>query len=103
MADTKFTMWLDEVNKKRKKYHEENYNRLPYKPLTYKKGNKYVKVIDAGSVWGFVSMWEGVHKGSLVCKGDLLKPASWSTPAKHSRGNIFSGSDSWNYYGPNYL
>ena len=39
------------------------------------KGKKYVKVIDAGSVWGFVSMWEGVHKGSLVCKGDLLKPS----------------------------
>ena len=43
-----------------------------------------------------------VLKGTLVCKGDLLKPLV-STPAKHSRGNIFDGSDKWNYYGPNYL
>ena len=34
-----------------------------------------MKVIDSSSVWGFVSMWEGVLKGTLVCKGDLLKPA----------------------------
>ena len=38
-----------------------------------------------------------------VLKGDLLKPASWKSPAKHSRGNIFDGSDKWNFYGPNYL
>jgi len=48
-------------------------------------------------------MWEGVFKGTLVCKGDLLKPASWSTPAKHSRGNIFDGTDCWEFYGPKYL
>ena len=33
-----------------------------------------MKIIDEGSVWAFVSMWEGVLKGTLVCKGDLLKP-----------------------------
>ena len=48
-------------------------------------------------------MFEGVNKGSLVLKGDLLKPASWNSPARHSRGNIFDGSDKWNYYGPVYL
>ena len=103
MANTKFEMWLDEVNQKRKEYWEKNFDYKPYTPLTVKKGTKYMKIIDEGSVWAFVSMWEGVLKGTLVCKGDLLKPASWSTPAKHSRGNIFDGSDKWNYYGPNYL
>jgi hypothetical protein len=62
-----------------------------------------MKVIDGTTVWGFVSMWEGVFKGTLICKGDLLKPASWSTPAKHSRGNIFDGTDCWEFYGPKYL
>lgn len=103
MSNTKFNMWLDEVNQKRKTYWENNYSHKEYTPLTVKKGQKYMKIIDEGSVWGFVSMWEGVMKGSLVCVGDLLKPATWSQPAKHSRGNIFDGSDVWNYYGPSYL
>ena len=79
---------LDEVNEKRKEHWDKNYTYKEYTPLTVKKGQKYMKLIDEGSVWGFVSMWEGVFKGTLVCKGDLLKPASWSSPAKHSRGNI---------------
>lgn len=103
MSITKFNMWLDEVNQKRKQYWDKNYSHKEYTPLTIKKGQKYMKIIDEGSVWGFVSMWEGVMKGSLVCVGDLLKPATWSQPAKHSRGNIFDGSASWNYYGPTYL
>jgi len=59
--------------------------------------------MDETSVWAFVSMWEGVFQGTLVCKGDLLKPASWKTPAKHARGNIFDGTDKWEFFGPKYL
>ena len=65
---------FDTVNEKRKTYWDDNYNYKEYSPLTYNKGQKYMKIIDGGSVWGFVSMWEGVLKGTLVCKGDLLKP-----------------------------
>ena len=103
MAVTQFEIWLDKVNKKRKEYWDKEYSYKPYTPLSVSKGKKYMKIIDEGSVWGFVSMWEGVYKGSLICKGDLLKAASWNSPAKHSRGNIFDGSDSWNFFGPNYL
>ena len=100
---SKFEMWLDEVNQKRKEHWDKNYSYKPYSPLQVKKGQKYIKIIDGSSVWGFVSMFEGVNKGSLVLKGDLLKPASYKSPARHSRGNIFDGSDKWNYYGPVYL
>ena len=48
-----------------------------------------MKIIDEGSVCAFVSMFEGVNKGSLVCKGDLLKPSLHGVHLKHSRGNIF--------------
>lgn len=48
-------------------------------------------------------MVEGDLKGSPIKKGDLLKPASWKSPAKHSRGNIFEGTDKWSYHGPTYL
>ena len=37
--------------------------------------------------------------------GDILKAASWKTPAKHSRGNIFSSEilKGVNAYGANYM
>lgn len=38
--------------------------------------------------------------------GDILKPASWKTPAKHARGNIFDGEwgiNSVGVHGPAYL
>ena len=100
---TKFDLWLEKVNEERKNYWDEKFSYKPYEPLKVEKGRKYIKLIDGTCVWGFVSMWEGVNKGSLVCKGDLLKPAGWSSPAKHSRGNIFDGTANWSYYGPNYL
>ena len=100
---SKFDLWLEKVNEIRKEEWDNKFSYKPYEPLIVSKGKKYIKLIDGNSVWGFVSMWEGVNKGSLVCKGDLLMPAGWSSPAKHSRGNIFDGTDSWSYFGPNYL
>ena len=100
---TKFEIWLDKVNEERKEHWDINYSYKPYEPLTVKKGNKLMKIIDGTSVWAFVSMFDGEHKGVPIKKGDLLKPATWSQAAKHSRGNIFDGTDKWEYYGPNYL
>lgn len=100
---TKFEIWLDKVNEERKEYWDTNYSYKPYEPLKVKKGNKLMKIIDGTSVWAFVSMFDGEHKGVPIKKGDLLKPATWSQAAKHSRGNIFDGTDKWEYYGPNYL
>ena len=101
--ETKFEYWLENINGKRKKYWDENYNYKAYEPLTYKKSKKFIKIISENSVWGFVSMIDGTHKGAPIIKGDLLKGANWSTPAKHSRGNIFEGTESWTFYGPTYL
>ena len=100
---TKFDLWLEKVNEERKEYWDEKFSYKPYEPLRVSKGRRYIKLLDDSSVWGFVSMWEGINKGTPVKKGDLLKPAGWSSPAAHSRGNIFDGTDSWEYYGPRYL
>jgi hypothetical protein len=100
---TKFEIWLDRVNQERKEYWETNFSYKPYEPLKSEKGNKYIKIVDGTTVWAFVSMIDGELKGSPLKKGDLLKPASWRTPAKHSRGNIFEGTDMWEFYGPKYL
>jgi hypothetical protein len=100
---TKFDLWLEKVNEQRKEYWDTNFSYKPYEPLRIEKGKKYIKLIDGTAVWGFVSMLDGFNKGSVVKKGDLLKAADWRSPAKHSRGNIFKGTDSWEYYGPKYL
>jgi len=100
---TKFEIWLEKVNEERKSYWDNNFNYKPYEPLTVKKGNKLMKIIDGSSVWAFVSMFEGEHKGVPIKKGDLMKPATWSQAAKHPRGNIFDGTDKWEFYVPNYL
>lgn len=103
MSTTKFEIWLNKVNEQRKQYWDSRYDYKPYEPLKVERGSKYIKLVDNTSAWGFVSMVDGLNKGVPVKKGDLLKPASWNSPAKHSRGNIFEGTDVWEYYGPKYL
>jgi hypothetical protein len=103
MASTQFEIWLEKVNEQRKTYWEARFSHKPYQPLRVDKGNKYIRLWDGSTCWGFVSMTEGDLKGSPIKKGDLLKPATWKAPAKNSRGNIFEGTDKWEYYGPSYL
>lgn len=60
------------------------------------RGKRFVKVIHNGGAHSFVEL----------ATGGVFKAASWSTPAKHARGNIF---DAWNGlrnmgpFGPAYL
>jgi len=100
---SKFQIWLNKVNEERKDYWNKNFSYKQYEPLQVEKGKKYIKLMDGTTVWGFISMVEGSIQGSPITKGDLLKPANWRTPAKHSRGNIFNETDRWNFYGPDYL
>tara|TARA_R100001463_G_scaffold19653_2_gene48289 strand:- start:673 stop:1059 length:387 start_codon:yes stop_codon:yes gene_type:complete len=73
--------------------------------LSLKPGRKFIKVVHNNSVWGFVAKVDGVHKGLPMLKGDILKAATWSQPAKHSRGSIFDKEmhKSFSWTGPNYL
>ena len=73
--------------------------------LSLKPGRKFIKVVHNNSVWGFVAKVDGVHKGVPMLKGDILKAAGWSQPAKHSRGSIFDSEmhKSFSWTGPNYL
>ena len=58
--------------------------------LEFKMGKKYVKVITKGSVHSFIV---NVHDDSNFKFGDILKAASWSTPARNfARGNILEGN-----------
>ena len=73
--------------------------------LELRPGRKFIKVVEGSRVWGFIAKVDGVHNGLPMLKGDILKAATWSQPAKHSRGSIFDKEmhKSFSWTGPNYL
>ena len=70
--------------------------------LTYKVGNKYIKVFtEGGSVWGFVVNTFHDKKFEM---GDILKAAGYNAPARNAaRGNIIDGGYTVRWTGPLYL
>ena len=69
--------------------------------LTTRKGSKYIKIISEDSGHGNRTVWGFVEKSN----GDILKPQSWSRPAKNNRGNIFDEDPLLfiGQYGPAYI
>lgn len=80
-------------------------------------GEKFLRVMSTeighdgrecrASIYCFVAAQDVTNKAlGAVKKGDVLKPASWKTPARHARGNVFdsdNGLKSCEQYGPAYL
>ena len=55
--------------------------------LTAEVGRKYIKIVGNGSVKAFIVNTENDKDFKY---GDILKPASWATPARNfARGNVF--------------
>ena len=73
--------------------------------LSFEYGRKYIKVVkklgNQQMVWGFIVNGED----RVFRKGDILKAAGWSAPARNkARGNILDGDFSWvRWTGPEYL
>lgn len=67
-----------------------------FKAIEVEDGRRYKKIVVGDSAFCFIDK----------TSGDVLRAASWKSPAKHARGNIF---DNWNgmrwmgVYGPAYL
>ncbi len=83
-------------------YMARMYPRLTPDQITSRLGKRYAKVSRSG-----VDRPDGsVHCFVDMTNGDVLKAASWKTPAKHARGNIFDdkhGLGRMGEYGPAYL
>lgn len=89
------------------KYHEfYGYSENQKDEHEYVIGRRYIKVnikrrdTEARSVHSFIDM----KKGETL--GNVMKPASWSAPAKGARGNIFdknNGLGMMTPHGPGYL
>jgi hypothetical protein len=64
-----------------------------------KEGKKYIKIFTKDTLWGFIMK----NDDAKFKKGDILKAASFNSPARNqARGNIFEKySVAWT--GPHYL
>lgn len=82
-------------------YYRSSLSGLSVPELTVKFGQKYAQVWNGTTIWAFIALTDEPSKAQVV--GDLLKPASWRAPAKHSRGNILNGTAAYGPYGPVYL
>ena len=95
--------FIDKVNEERKQHYQKADMINQYSELTVEIGNKFIRLWQGSSCWGFISRVDGDLKGSPIKKGDLLKAATWKAPAKHARGNIIDGTARYGVYGPEYL
>lgn len=80
--------WQNKINN----IYQEWYPNLDPPIFEINVGKSFVKVMANGErADAFIALKDGNNKtlGSWK-KGDIFKPASWSSPAKHSRGNVFS-------------
>ena len=70
--------------------------------LSVAKGKKYWKIIADRSCWGFIV---ATSDDKLFKKGDILKSAGWSKPARNApRGNVLDGNFTGvRWTGPAYL
>ena len=95
--------FIEKVNLEIEDYYATSLSNLTPTKLTMRVGNKFIKLINDGYVWGFISRFDGDYKGVPIKKGDLMKAASAASPAKHSRGNIIDGTAKYGVYGVTYL
>lgn len=89
--DADFDSFVGELTEMTQTHTKENFSSLTPDDITYSKGGKWIKVIKGRSVYAFIAIADfSTKKLGQVKTGDIFKPASWSSPAKHARGSIFS-------------
>ena len=97
--EKKFNEWVVGCQNIVDDYFIETFKNLDIPQLEVSKGRKYYKIIKVDNqkcVWAFVD----------VKTLDIFKPACWSRPAKHARGNVLdetNGLGNLDAYGPRYL
>lgn len=102
-GNPKVAEFITKVNEERKEHYKNMSSMWGKTDLVMEVGNKFLRLWDGTSCWGFISRVDGDLKGAPIKKGDLLKPATWKAPAKHARGNIIDGTAKYGVHGPSYL
>lgn len=94
--DLALIKYVRAINEKYSQYMKSTYPSSPFKGETFEvtDGKQFAKINrcrggKACSAYGFIAKYDNETKGlGKVRCGDLLRAASWSSPAKHARGNI---------------
>ena len=84
--DEKFSSFLDGVRKIYNDYMDLSFPTNPKDVIEYTEGKRYIRVIRKRSA---DSQYGSAHLFVDKTNGDVLKTASYSSPAKGARGNIF--------------
>ena len=71
-------------------YKNQFYPNIPRDRFVVQWLQKRVRIMHGSSAHTFID----------IATGDVLKPASWSTPAKHARGNIYDEHSGLKWMGP---
>ena len=92
--------FVEKLNGELKTHHyKKNKSRYKYQPVSISTGKRYYKLMKENDAWAFVSRYTGTYKGEDIKVGDFLRAQTYSTPAKHSRGNIIDGTAAYSRYG----
>jgi hypothetical protein len=102
-------VFVDGLQEATERHYTEHLKNLPVPEITVGSiGQKMAKIVQrndplqskGGNVVAFVAVCDNATKAlGFVQRGDIMKPASWQSPALHARGNIFSptqGKESYN-------
>lgn len=86
-------------------HYAANFPNLKVPTCRIDRGPTYFRIVlvenpDTERVWGFIATKNMQTKHLLFQQGDIARPASWSRPAKHARGNIFDEDGGMKYAGP---
>lgn len=99
-----FKSWLEKTAAIAENYRRTNFPNLGPVTFTAEDGQKFIRVVRCDgqrSVHCFIAKVDSETKAlGKVKVGDILKPASWKTPAKHARGNILDEHGGMSQMGP---
>lgn len=109
MEDTPDLMAKIKIGKQIEDYKAENYkqalsewlkkaNKITSNELTVSVGRKYDRIISGENNWDRCAFCF-INRSN----GDVLKSASWSKPARHARGNIYTNKLGVGQFGAHYL
>jgi len=89
--DQKIEVFVGEIKRRSDAYYARNLKNLTPPTFTVTKGSKYAAVRNETSIVCFIAR-QSFHNLSMgeVNAGDVFKPATASTPAKHARGNVLT-------------